>query len=297
MSINLKNYEEYLLSYVDRELDSGEKAALLSFLEEHPELQRELKVLESAKLPGAEGPIFPDKGSLYRKTPPTQTKVVFLHRHPWLAAASAACMLLVAGFLFFSPRRDVPSRTTAVRTAQPVISPAEVPPVEKQDSPGNKTINPRLLSEKQVLASGDTKKKERKSRVATLPVPSHPAIAPKRGESPARNTAVSAIRVLPQLHGGPVISGTASSLAPIEVPSRTRAPEPGAAVGSPEMEDAGMVGGKLAMVAQTMDDTKNEIDNTITRKLSDLHEQTSGLIDQLARKGIRIGRITFALND
>ena len=49
--ITPENYEEYLLLYVDNELTAAEKEMVDAFLIVHPELQIELDMLMSTRLP------------------------------------------------------------------------------------------------------------------------------------------------------------------------------------------------------------------------------------------------------
>lgn len=50
LPINLENYEEYFLLYVDNELTEAEKAAVELFVEQHPELKEEWTMLMDTKL-------------------------------------------------------------------------------------------------------------------------------------------------------------------------------------------------------------------------------------------------------
>lgn len=68
--INISNYEEYLLSYIDGELAGDARAALEQFLERHPAIKQELALLESTKLrPEEDGLRFGNKSLLYRGGP------------------------------------------------------------------------------------------------------------------------------------------------------------------------------------------------------------------------------------
>ncbi|UYQ92987.1 hypothetical protein MKQ68_23180 [Chitinophaga horti] len=70
MDINISNYEEYLLSYIDGELAGNELAALKAFLERHPAIKQELTLLESTRLkPEESGFSFGNKAMLYRGGP------------------------------------------------------------------------------------------------------------------------------------------------------------------------------------------------------------------------------------
>ena len=64
--INLSNYEEYFLLYIDHELSKEECEAVESFVGQHPHLAAELEMLKEAKLPAADPVVFNDKSSLYK---------------------------------------------------------------------------------------------------------------------------------------------------------------------------------------------------------------------------------------
>ncbi|RYF86257.1 MAG: hypothetical protein EOO03_12080, partial [Chitinophagaceae bacterium] len=51
MNINLNNYEQYLLMYVDNELSAAERLQVEEFLRDYPYLQEELEVLQQTVLP------------------------------------------------------------------------------------------------------------------------------------------------------------------------------------------------------------------------------------------------------
>jgi len=65
IDINISNYEDYLYSYVDGELQPEEVSALESFLEKFPQFRAELDILMSTRLQPA-AMVFNDKASLYR---------------------------------------------------------------------------------------------------------------------------------------------------------------------------------------------------------------------------------------
>lgn len=64
--INRKNYEEYLLLYLDGELSTGDRQAVEAFLAANPDLRQELEILRQTILQPEPGPAFPDKTVLYR---------------------------------------------------------------------------------------------------------------------------------------------------------------------------------------------------------------------------------------
>ncbi|MBA7530332.1 hypothetical protein ES705_22535 [subsurface metagenome] len=63
MDINRQNFETYFIDYLDGRLDPGQVAELLSFLEENPDLERELKEFENIQIKPGEI-LFPGKESL-----------------------------------------------------------------------------------------------------------------------------------------------------------------------------------------------------------------------------------------
>lgn len=64
MNINLNNYEQYLLMYVDNELSAAERMQVEEFLRDYPYLQEELDILQQTVLP-LEDVLF-DKSSLLK---------------------------------------------------------------------------------------------------------------------------------------------------------------------------------------------------------------------------------------
>jgi hypothetical protein len=64
-NISLHNYQDFLLRYIDEELDLRETEALLAFVALHPEVQQELESLQSTKL-DIEIMTCPNKAVLYK---------------------------------------------------------------------------------------------------------------------------------------------------------------------------------------------------------------------------------------
>lgn len=70
IEINISNYESYLLSYIDGELNGDEQAALELFLKKHPQFRQELELLEGTRLVPDEQLVFDNKAALYRTASP-----------------------------------------------------------------------------------------------------------------------------------------------------------------------------------------------------------------------------------
>ncbi|SKA18037.1 hypothetical protein SAMN04488128_1021390 [Chitinophaga eiseniae] len=69
VEIDISNYESYLLSYVDNELNDAEQAALEQFLQQHPHIRAELELLKGACVVPDEQVVFEQKAALYRQSP------------------------------------------------------------------------------------------------------------------------------------------------------------------------------------------------------------------------------------
>lgn len=64
-NIHLHNYQDFLLRYIDEELDLRETEALLTFVALHPAIREELESLQSTKL-DIESITYPSKALLYK---------------------------------------------------------------------------------------------------------------------------------------------------------------------------------------------------------------------------------------
>ncbi len=90
-SISLSNYEEKLISYIDNELNEGERNEVERFAAAHPAVQKELNLLRQTKLQ-PEAIVFPNRESLYRKE--EKARIISFR---WMRIAAAAVLLLAVG--------------------------------------------------------------------------------------------------------------------------------------------------------------------------------------------------------
>ncbi|HEX7845242.1 MAG TPA: hypothetical protein VF476_05520 [Chitinophagaceae bacterium] len=90
LAISMTNYEEWLVMYMDEELDAEGKIGVEKFAAANPQVQEELNLFVKTKLQ-PEAVLFPNKESLYRR----EEKV---RRIPawWRIAAAAALILAVS---------------------------------------------------------------------------------------------------------------------------------------------------------------------------------------------------------
>lgn len=86
--ITLSNYEEWLVLYIDDELNAGQRRSVEKFIAGNPALQKELALLERTKLL-PDQIVFTGKESLYRR----EEKVRSLPARWWRIAAAAVLLL------------------------------------------------------------------------------------------------------------------------------------------------------------------------------------------------------------
>jgi hypothetical protein len=89
--VNLVNYEEWLVLYMDNELTPEQKKSVDQFMTSHPSAKQELDELSRTRLLADMAIVFPDKRSLYRKGEKVRSLPV-----PWWRIAAAAVLILAA---------------------------------------------------------------------------------------------------------------------------------------------------------------------------------------------------------
>ena len=125
VEININNYEEYFLLYIDGELEKRAAEKVEKFVLQHPKLQDEFTLLKQTVLQ-PEALTFADKSSLYRKE--ERRKVGYM-QFARLAAAAAIIGLVLAGWWFYPKnQRDNVAQPVAVATLKtkgvsPLIAP------------------------------------------------------------------------------------------------------------------------------------------------------------------------------
>jgi hypothetical protein len=104
----MTNYEEWLLLYIDNELDAGQKLAVEDFITRHPVVKNELFIFQQTKLQPEAAIVFPNKESLYRKEEKTR-RVVMMR---WTRIAVAAILLLAVSLsVYFISNNNKPETT------------------------------------------------------------------------------------------------------------------------------------------------------------------------------------------
>lgn len=92
--INITNYEEQLLNYIDDELNNNERKEVEKLAAKLPVIQKELLLLQKTKLQPDTEVMFPDRSMLYRRQ--ERVRVISM---TWFRVAVAAAIILIAGFV------------------------------------------------------------------------------------------------------------------------------------------------------------------------------------------------------
>jgi len=119
-TVDMNNYPEFLISYIDNELDDAEKSAVLNFVAAHPQVAKELELLQKTKIQPDHDIVFPDKSVLYRT--PEKVRIVSMR---WFRIAAAAVLLLISGYVLLrlsGPVSPTEDPGMAVLNNQPVTS-------------------------------------------------------------------------------------------------------------------------------------------------------------------------------
>ena len=133
-SIELSNYEEWLVLYMDNELDAAQRKTIERFIDAHPRVKNEWHLLQRTRLQ-PETIVFADKSSLYRSAEKVR-------RIPtvWWRVAAVILLMMVAGtvaVIVLNNRRSSSMKDAEIvktqdpvqqntNTEMPVISPKEV---------------------------------------------------------------------------------------------------------------------------------------------------------------------------
>jgi hypothetical protein len=154
--INLANYEEWLVLYVDDELNAEEKTAVEKFAALHPHVQVELGLFQQTKLQPEEFK-FPDKESLYRGA----GKVRIISMTWWRAAA--AILIIAAGVTTYSvwntnKNGSESGGVTAVKNEQPVKRDA-LNPLSQQNNSATNADNKNEVAAQNLIKKVPSKEK------------------------------------------------------------------------------------------------------------------------------------------
>ncbi|HVV02769.1 MAG TPA: hypothetical protein VHC96_01040 [Puia sp.] len=156
--IHTGNYEEWLLSYIDNELDAPSRQAVIDFIRRHPEKNVLLQQLQRTVSTPDPGIVFPNKELLYRREekPARLRRMIGL---PFAGIAAAALILGAVGLLVFHPFQtdhpvvSAPSNTGSATQSgppAPVLVKTAPPSTEKKRATPvtPRTVDPYYLTKK-----------------------------------------------------------------------------------------------------------------------------------------------------
>ncbi len=181
-NINLHNYQDFLLRYIDEELNLRETEALLAFVALHPAISEELESLQSTKL-DIESITCPSKALLYKNIFPVTlepTTIVYPNKKKlfkkekekapvillrwWAVGAAAVFIFIVArNGMFNGEAGNGLSKNNVAKnnSVKPVTSPVNNP-INNISTPNDAIVNTGSLA--------STNVKENQQNITTTPL-------------------------------------------------------------------------------------------------------------------------------
>ncbi|MBX9891128.1 MAG: hypothetical protein K2Y12_02275 [Chitinophagaceae bacterium] len=147
-AINSGNCEEQFLLYVDDELDTRDKAAVETFVLQHPEKQDAFTLLKQTKLQ-PEQISFPDKASLYREEK-TVRPVIYMQ---WRRIAVAAALIGMAVLVWTIAPQDQTTQSSFAGTTVPVPSGNNA---TQRSADASSSATNQVIAEEQTFAANNT---------------------------------------------------------------------------------------------------------------------------------------------
>ena len=157
--INITNYEDQLLNYIDDEVTAEQRKEIEKFAGQYPTVQRELALLQKTKLQPEAEITFPDKSILYRRE--EKVRVISM---TWFRVAVAAAIILIAGFATFrliNANGDTP-------TVAEINKPKNQPSDKTIEQPISNPANQIPQDTKDDLANTDKKSTDKKDSKRTV---------------------------------------------------------------------------------------------------------------------------------
>ncbi|HET6768172.1 MAG TPA: hypothetical protein VFH08_12255 [Chitinophagaceae bacterium] len=169
--VNITNYEEQLLNYIDDELNNSERKEIEKIAAKQPAIQKELVLLRKTKLQPDAEVIFPGKAGLYRKE--ERVRVISM---TWFRVAVAAALILIAGFVTLRLINSDNSgdKNEVVQTNDPKNQPADQKPNQPVIQPGiqeQKDQKGSLATTEKKSSSAQTPEKTVKKAVIKNDIP------------------------------------------------------------------------------------------------------------------------------
>jgi hypothetical protein len=279
--------EDHFLSYIDGELNEGERVLFEDLLLRDPSKRAELEKWQATISEPDMTIVFPDKESLYRKENDRRALP-----YPWWRVAAAAILLIVAGGTFF--RLSHNDRQTAG-------GPAITPHVKKDTLTVTPATTAALYSsvnrekKKPVQARDAGKnKKEVTEPVIVKPAPTEPAVVSRKITRPDDKDNAIAVVDPPKTDGN--VTGpekiTALVTAPVTAPEEV-IPKEKSSFASQALLNNSAVAGDDNPGTEMSSSKKNKL-RGIFRRVTRAFEKTADRDDDNQRK-VLIGNFQFAL--
>jgi outer membrane biosynthesis protein TonB len=154
--INLNNYEQWLIMYVDDELNTEERVAVEKFAVTHPHVSEELAIFLQTKLQPEEI-AFPNKEILYKRE-----RTVRVISMQWWKVAVAAVLILSAGVTVYSVLINRSNNTTTTADVTKTNIEKKITPAQETtatpDKPQQPTVTPDQQQEEQLTTATPAKK-------------------------------------------------------------------------------------------------------------------------------------------
>lgn len=159
--INITNYEEQLLNYIDDEVTADQRKEIESFAGQYSAVKQELSLLQKTKLQPEAEVVFPDKSILYRREENADS---YRHRvisMTWFRVAVAAAVLLIAGFATIK----LINKNEVIPTVARIDESKNQPVVKTTDQSTNNSVDQTPQETKNHLASTDKKSTKEQPKV------------------------------------------------------------------------------------------------------------------------------------
>jgi hypothetical protein len=151
-SINLTNYEEWLIAYVDNELNEEDRKQVEHFIASNPAIQKELDLLQQVKLQ-PEAIIFPNKESLYRKEEKAP-RIILMSWRRIVVAAILLFAISITAIVVLNKKGD--DKIELASGKQPAVKEKSTDNnLVKQDN--NNTNNEQVTNQQQIAVAVDKK--------------------------------------------------------------------------------------------------------------------------------------------
>ncbi|MEZ5033536.1 MAG: hypothetical protein R2796_00955 [Chitinophagaceae bacterium] len=162
--IHAANIEEWLLLYIDNELNTDQQQLVEAYLADHPAAEKEWLILQKCKA-APDTIVFADKKSLYKNTRTIRTLPKW-----WRAVAAVLLVLLVSATVFIvRHKKTIQPNEQFVETTKPTIEQLKNPAVQQPATESvadnnrakeNETLTEKKTTEPQFVSTQEKEKKQ-----------------------------------------------------------------------------------------------------------------------------------------